>query len=242
MNFLDNAFKFTLEGSIEMGCRFSGNELLFFVSDTGIGIPHDKRLVIFDRFRQADDSFISRRFGGTGLGLSIAKGLSDLIGGKIWHTSEVDVGTTFYFQVPIKQIELAKIDHIEPIIPHEISWNHKTFLIVEDDEGSAEFLSEILSITKAVIINAYTGKEAMKIFKSNPKIDLVLLDIRLPDESGLKIAQSMKKFRPNVPIVAQTAYASNNDRIECLKAGCDDFITKPIQYNKLIQLISQLIN
>jgi signal transduction histidine kinase/CheY-like chemotaxis protein len=240
MNFLDNAFKFTNEGSITLDCKLSGNDVLFSVTDTGIGIPPEKQSIIFDRFRQADDSFISRKFGGTGLGLSIARGLSCLMGGKIWLTSTVNVGTTFYFSFPYQQSILTSIEPLMPSWQNKISWDTKTFLIVEDDEGSAEFLSEILSKTNAAIINAYTGKEAIEVFNANPKIDLVLLDIRLPDESGFNIARIMKKNRPDVVIIAQTAYASSNDRIECLNAGCDDFITKPIQYDKFIGLLAKL--
>ncbi len=239
MNFIDNAFKFTLNGSIELGCQLKGNDILFSVSDTGIGIPPEKQHIIFDRFRQADDSFASRRFGGTGLGLSIARGLSDLMQGKIWLTSEENVGTTFYFSLPYMESENVNPEMTANELQQNFCWNNKTFLIVEDDEGSAEFLSEILLITQASILNAYNGKEAINIFEANPMIDLVLLDIRLPDESGLNIAQTMKKIKPHVPIIAQTAYASNNDRIECLQAGCNDFIAKPIQYKELIALLAQ---
>ena len=242
MNFLDNAFKFTFEGHITLGCTmYSLSEILFSVSDTGIGIPPDKQDVIFDRFRQADEAVISRKYGGTGLGLSIAKGLSDLMGGKIWLKSEINAGTTFFFSVPYKYGVVSEIEQKDTIGLIDVVWDHKTFLVVEDDEGSAEFLNEILSVTKAKIINVFTGKEAIEVFNVNPNIDLVLLDIRLPDESGFDVARAMKKIRPEIPIIAQTAYTSNSDKIECLNAGCNDFIAKPIQYNKLMELLVQYL-
>jgi PAS domain S-box-containing protein len=240
MNFLDNSFKFTYDGQIELGCTLDHESMLFSVSDTGIGIPIDKQEIIFDRFRQADEAVISRKYGGTGLGLSIAKGLSDLMGGKIWLNSAVNVGTTFYFSVPCKkQVSLIELEPIETIDQMNFPWDHKTILIVEDDIGSSELLSEMLSTKNTSVICAFTGKEAIKLFNNNPNIDLVLLDIRLPDESGMNVAREMKKMHPEIPIIAQTAYTSSADKIECLNAGCNDFITKPIQFNKLLELLVQ---
>ena len=118
----------------------------------------------------------------------------------------------------------------------------KVILIVEDDETSSELLKEIFEETGAEIINAYNGLEALSEFQKRPKIDLILLDIRLPDLNGLDLARQMKELRPEIPIIAQTAYASESDHNDCLLAGCDGYVPKPIQQSKLFEAIAQTLN
>ena len=242
MNFLDNSLKFTKKGSIELGCEvMNSDKLLFTVSDTGIGIPADKQDIIFDRFRQAEDLYSSRHYGGTGLGLSIAKGLAHLMGGEIWLESEVNVGTKFFFSIPYKGVNLAYQKKEKLQIPMELHWFGKTILVVEDDEASAELLTEFVEVTQVRVINAYTGKDALEAFLATENLDLVLLDIRLPDANGLDIAHKMKSLRPNIPIIAQTAYATESDYKDSIDAGCDSYIAKPIQRDKLLELISKFV-
>lgn len=243
MNLMDNSLKFTASGSIELGCKrdSANNTLVFSVRDTGIGIAADKQQLIFDRFRQADDFYTARHFGGTGLGLSIAKGLTLLMGGQIWLESEVDVGTTFYVSIPYKpaKTEIQKDDESQDLFTFD--WPNHTILIVEDDEISAELLNEFISVTKAHTINAYSGAEAMEAFRTTPNLSVVLLDIRLPDTNGFEVARQMKALRPQVPIIAQTAYASETDCRDCMDAGCDSYIAKPIQMGKLLELLATFI-
>ena len=242
MNLLDNSLKFTQKGTIDLSCEVDNtNMLLFTISDTGIGIPADKQGVIFDRFRQAEDLYSTRHFGGTGLGLSIAKGLANLMGGNIWLESEIDVGTTFYVSIPYKTVNLPGQEQVIPQNQAKVWWDNKTILVVEDDETSAELLNEFIEVTRAKIINAYTGTEAMEIFQKNANLNLVLLDIRLPDANGLDIARQMKAMHPEIPIIAQTAYASESDYKDCIIAGCNSYISKPIQEDKLLELISEFI-
>jgi PAS domain S-box-containing protein len=239
-NLLDNALKFTHKGSIEFGYRKKQDrELLFFVKDTGIGIPADMHEIVFDRFRQADDMLSTRQYGGTGLGLSIVKGLVNLMKGKVWLESKVGEGTTFFFSFPIKWtnreesgIQKNKYENIP-----KLSWNNKTILIVEDDVPNAEYIKLALSDKNSKILVAYTGNEALQVIKNNPDIDLILMDIRLPDTNGLNVTRLIKENNPQITVIAQTAYASSSDRQDCLKAGCSDYISKPINAKKLVAMI-----
>jgi PAS domain S-box-containing protein len=238
MNLIDNALKFTEIGSIEFGCNFKNtSELVFYVKDTGIGIPKNKQTIIFERFRQVEESH-KRRFGGTGLGLPICKGIVELMGGSIWLESEMDKGSTFYFSIPYKPV--YKISPIEEsLVEKNFNWNDKCILVVEDDELSAAFFKEILQKTKVKYLSAENGKKAIDLFKSNSNINLVLMDIRLPDVDGFEITKKFKLQKPEIIIIAQTAYASEDDRIQCLEAGCDDYISKPVNRDLLFQLIQK---
>jgi CheY-like chemotaxis protein len=237
-NLLDNAFKFTKKGYIEFGCQImSDNELLFFVKDTGIGIREDKRDIIFDRFRQADDLLTSRQYGGTGLGLSIVKGLVTLMNGKIWLESQVDAGSTFYFTLPLKLLTKNNEYMTGNNVKHLLSWGNKVVLIVEDDPSNAAYLREALAGKGLQILVAYTGEEALRLFRNNPNINLVLMDIRLPDINGLNLTRIIRKNNPNQVVIAQTAYASSSDMQECMEAGCDDYLAKPINYQNLISVM-----
>jgi len=245
-NLLDNAFKFTQHGFIEFGCKLvvrpNDASLQFFVKDTGIGIPANKFELIFDRFCQADDSLTARMYGGTGLGLSIVKGIVKLMNGKIWLESEENVGTTFYFTLPlIQQIASTEKLNTEVKNPDTIRWDNKTILIVEDDTANTFYLTEALSQKGLTLLNACTGEEALQIFKRNPNIDLILMDIQLPDINGLVVTGKIKKKNPDVVVIAQTAYATPKDVKDCLDAGCRDFLSKPITYEKLILMIDQYL-
>jgi PAS domain S-box-containing protein len=238
-NLLDNALKFTQKGSIEFGCKkVPDSTILFFVKDTGIGIPADKQEIVFDPFRQAEDMLSARQYGGTGLGLSIVKGLVTLMKGNVWLESQVDIGTTFYFTLPLKLSGkngeyFPENNEVNP----KLSWNTKTILIVEDDAPNAEYLKEVLSGKGLQILVAYSGKETFQIIKNNPVIDLILMDIRLPDMNGLDLTRIIKKNNPKVIVIAQTAYVSSSDMQDCLDAGCSDFVAKPINKQKLVSMI-----
>ena len=241
-NLLDNSLKFTKEGSIQIHCDLqNSSKILFSVNDTGIGIPAEKQHVVFDRFRQAEDLYSSRHFGGTGLGLSISKGLVNLMGGDIWFESEVGVGTKFYFSIPYKLVRTELKEERDSNSQLNQIKERLTILVVEDDETSAELLNELLGPMNAIILNSYNGTSALEVFNKTHNLDLVLLDIRLPDANGLDLARQMKTLRPQVPIIAQTAYASDNDQEDCLKAGCNAYIAKPIPMDKLLNLITEVL-
>jgi CheY-like chemotaxis protein/nitrogen-specific signal transduction histidine kinase len=234
INLINNAFKFTETGIIESGCKYDeSHNLYFYVSDTGIGIPADKHEVIFERFSQ-----LRHEKGGTGLGLPIVKGLVGILGGKIWIESELEKGTTFYFSFPYK---ISKSLHREPVLIDEkkaYQFPGKTILIVDDDMYNASYIKEILANTGLNIIHTEFGHEAVKIAASKSP-DLVLMDIRLPDMDGYEAIQQIKQHKPNLKIIAQTAYAGFDDRQKAFDAGCIDYISKPLKRNLLLSMINK---
>jgi signal transduction histidine kinase len=237
-NFLSNAYKFTEKGEIEVGYQIKeGKFIVFFVRDTGIGIGKDDLKIIFDPFRQVSGSY-DRIYGGTGLGLSISRGLASKLGGSIWADSKINKGSTFYLKIPYtKGKKSEKI--IEPFT--EIyNWQNKTILIAEDEEANYAFFRMLLAPTKARIIRAVDGLEAVEKSKDH-RVNLVLMDIKLPELDGLEATRIIKKNRKTLPVIAQTAYAMSSDEQECLKAGCDAYIAKPIIVETFLRLIGQFI-
>jgi signal transduction histidine kinase len=181
-NLMSNAIKFTDKGYIHVGYQKKGNNLRFFVKDTGKGILKEKQESVFLRFHQehSDMALPSR---GTGLGLPITKGILELMGGKIWLDSTPGVGTTFYFTLPYKSVRQEN-NNLEAMKMNQKDWKNKTILIVEDDETNYIFLEECLSNTNATLAHAQTGEEAMDYFESGKPIDLILMDIKLPGVNG----------------------------------------------------------
>jgi len=236
-NLLGNAFKFTKAGSIDFGYKISGNELTVWVKDTGKGIARKHQTRIFERFYQTDMS-TSRDFEGAGLGLPISKGLIELMDGKIWLESKVGKGTTFYFSIPFNPTEKPAVHSTtESSIP--VRKESALILIVEDDETSFMYLKTILKLKKMKWLHAADGLQAVEMCRKNPKIDLVLMDIKLPGMNGLEATRKIKAFRPGLPVIAQTAHAFEADSEAAFKAGCDDFITKPIHKEELIKKMNE---
>ncbi len=238
MNLLGNAVKFTHKGHIRFGYNLEKKNLLrFFVEDTGIGIAEDHTEVIFQPFRQADYNS-TREYGGTGLGLSISRGLVKLLGGSLELKSTPGKGSTFYFTIPYQPVTRHE-DEKEGSIPNvaHFRWEGKSILVVEDDEINFKYLQEILAPTGLRIILACNGVQALEeISRNNP--DLIIMDIRLPVMNGLDAARKIRLNGNHVPIIAQTAYAMTEDRKACLEAGCDDYISKPIQREVLLSKIA----
>jgi PAS domain S-box-containing protein len=238
-NLLFNAFKFTDAGEISYGYHsFQGKNLQFFISDTGMGIPSDKHTLIFERFRQADEG-VTRKKGGVGLGLAIVKGLVELLEGKIRVVSESGKGSTFYFTIPVDLSESKQITTIEPVFPSKLNLEGKVLLIIEDDFYNQEYLIQSFEPTGARMLIANTGKEAVEKLKEGPKIDIVLLDVGLPDINGLKLVPVIKDAHPGTVVVALTAYATKEDKEKCLTAGCDHYISKPADTLTIMSIISQ---
>jgi len=236
-NLLDNAIRFTSSGTIEFGVSNSTNSHIeLFVADTGIGIPPEKQQLIFGRFMQAE-SGVSRKYGGTGLGLSIVKKLLELMGSEIQMKSEPGKGTKFWFSLPLYNIPLQhttdKKQADKELLSESLSNQYKV-LVVEDNEDSRIFLKHVLSSNYPLLSFAHTGNDALQQLQNNPP-DIVLLDIGLPDISGLEVAKRIKQTNSKIKIIAQTAYASISDKKNALEAGCDDFIVKPIRINTLLE-------
>lgn len=247
-NLLSNAIKFTPSGSIKFGYTVIIDDyfprIQCYVKDTGIGISIENQILIFERFRQADDSY-TRLYGGSGLGLAISKGLVELLGGHIWVDSQVGEGSEFYFTIPYIIDEQKEVVQSEYYKKHndrlDFSLKGKTILVVEDTKDIRLYFERILLRKEARIIFATSAKEARKLFKQERNIDLVLLDIRLPDADGYDLAMEFKKIKPNLPIIAQTAYALQSELNKSIESGCDDYITKPLDSEALFDKINKLI-
>src|SRR5664280_721648 len=242
-NLIKNAIKFTFEGSIEFGYEKKGEYLEFFVKDTGIGIPQKQYQLIFERFRQGSESH-NRGYEGSGLGLSIAKTYVEMLGGKIWVESEEGKGSTFYFTIPYNAVLDEKTE-----IKNAISAEHKKgqlknlkILIVEDDEISYSLLTKMLQKISYEVLHAITGVQAVEACRNNPDIDLVLMDIRMPKMDGNEASRQIRQFNKDVIIIAQTAYAFSGDREKAIEAGCNDYISKPINSTSLFELIKKHCN
>jgi signal transduction histidine kinase/CheY-like chemotaxis protein len=244
LNILNNSIKFTSKGSIEF-CYFPNDaktHMVFYIKDTGIGIAKEQQEKIFERFTKVAD-IKTKHYRGTGLGLSIALKLTQMLNGVIRVESELNIGTAFYLSFPLSKI-----------IPHVIVQEHKQkdesvaflsgklILIVEDVEFNFRYLEIVLSRNHDVkIIWAKNGIEAVDYCKNNPEVNVVLMDIQLPEMNGLDATRLIKAEKWNLPIIAQTAYGTTYDIEACYSAGCVDVLIKPINKTTLIQSLKKHI-
>ncbi|HBF88682.1 MAG TPA: hypothetical protein DDX39_08575 [Bacteroidales bacterium] len=236
-NLVDNAIKFTEDGYVVCSCEIINNDLLFSVRDTGIGMNSGMSEKVFDRFWQAD-AIKKTNYGGTGLGLSISKGLVEIMGGKIWVTSELNQGSQFYFTIPYKSA-VQEINKNNPKTSYDLS--SKTFLIVEDDNANKKFLQILLENHNAKVFTADSGYNALELAQKVNGIDIVMMDIRLPDISGYEVTKQIRESFPDIKIIAQTAYANQEDRIKCLAEGFDNYISKPINQSALFKILMDYV-
>lgn len=245
MNLLRNALKFTDNGFIEFG--FSEmhepkqNHYLFYVQDTGIGIDKTYHDAIFNIFRQVDDTH-TRKAGGMGIGLSIAKRTVEILGGKIWLTSEPEKGSVFYFTIPYSMDEDESESKNKINIPAVAKdYSGKTILIAEDEKSNFDFLKILFTRMNIRVLWAKDGGEAVNLCETEPSIDLVLMDIKMPVLNGLEATEIIKKTRPDLPIIAQTAYAMISDKQEAHNAGCDGYLSKPIKIDLITELLAKYL-
>lgn len=242
-NLLTNAFKFTEKGKVELGCKLMDNEVLIYVKDTGLGIPEEKKQIIFERFRQVDDSH-TREFGGTGLGLTIAKSLVEKMGGKIGLESQLYKGSNFYFTIPREEIDEEK--ELKSKIPLSIdelknAFVGKKILIAEDVDSNYIYLETVLKSSGAKVIRALDGNETLEKLEQNPDTDIILMDIQMPNLNGYEATRIIRKFNQDIPIIAQTAYALSADRSKIIESGCNDYLIKPIGKSKLYHCLMEYI-
>jgi len=238
-NLVKNAIKYSKEGTIEFGYIKKDETLEFYVKDTGIGIPKDRQSAIFERFIQAD---ISDKMAqqGAGLGLSISKAYIEMLGGKIWVESEEGIGSTFYFTLPYQTEPEEK-----KVVPAQNEKNQikdLKILIAEDDETSEMLISMTVKEFSKEVLKARTGNEAIEICRANPDLDLILMDIQMPDLNGYEATQQIRQFNKVVVIIAQTAFGLSGDREKAIEAGCNDYISKPINKDELLSLIQKYFN
>lgn len=234
-NLIKNALKFTINnGTVEFGCRIVNDAFYFFVKDTGIGIKKEFQDKIFERFHQGEIHTFMHE--GMGLGLAISKAYVGLLGGEMFLESEVNKGSVFSFTVPLKkqivsQQHIDDQDGLSEIICSNV-------LIAEDDEPSYILLSEILKKNNINTFYASNGLEAVNMLKEKPHINLILMDIKMPTMNGLEATRLIKELRPEIPIIAQSAFINETDIQNALQAGCNDFISKPIERKKLLEKIT----
>jgi len=235
-NLVKNAIKYSDKGTIEFGYERKGNYIEFFVKDTGIGIPKDRQEAIFERFIQADiDDKMAHQ--GAGLGLSISKVYIEMLGGKIWVESEVGIGSAFYFTLPYNEpVKKAQDMQIAPLVCTN-DFRKLKILIAEDDDVSEMLISINVSEFGKEILKARTGTDAILLCRQNSDIDLVLMDIQMPEMGGYEATRHIREFNKEVVIIAQTAYGLSGDREKAIAAGCNDYISKPINKDELQSLI-----
>ncbi len=237
-NIINNSIKFTQSGTILYGYEVLNDKLQFFVKDTGIGIPQENIEKIFDRFTPVD-LVKEHSLKGAGLGLAICKGLIEKLGGEIQVDSEVDKGTDFYFSIPYIHAQSVFINNQDDILakPYKVLM----VLIAEDDENCFELLRRILIDSGFKILHADNGVKAVELVINHPEIDLILMDIRMPLMDGIEATKKIRELMPNIPIIAQTAFAFNEERDKIIEAGCNNFLTKPIESDLLLKMIDNLI-
>ncbi|MBU8892766.1 MAG: response regulator [Bacteroidales bacterium] len=244
-NLTDNALKFTDAGSVEFGYLLINSndnpKLKFYIKDTGIGMSEQQQKEIFTRFSKIESSK-KKLYRGAGLGLAISKYLIELLGGEIWVESKKDKGSIFYFTIPF--IKLAKYENNKIIqtsmITNKFIWSNKTILIAEDEDSNYRYLEMVLNKTKAKVVWARDGVEAISMCKQHEP-DLILMDIKMPNMDGLEATREIKKTYPEIPVIAQTAYAMENDERLSLEAGCNSYLSKPIKANKLLEVLSTFL-
>jgi CheY-like chemotaxis protein len=251
-NLVNNAIKFTHKGSVQFGYTLKkakpvvddhsgggGGVIEFFVRDSGIGISTDKQQLIFERFRQVDQSR-SRRYEGSGLGLSISKAFVEQLGGRIWVESEPDAGSVFYFTVPYQNTSEGELPEVGDLSDEKSLQIRKLKMVVaEDDEISSQLLEIVTKPHIKEVIHVRSGRDAVEACLNNLDIDLVLMDIQMPLMDGYEATRQIRTFNKNVVIIAQTAFALAGSKETAIEAGCDDYISKPINVNNLLNLIGR---
>jgi signal transduction histidine kinase/CheY-like chemotaxis protein len=260
-NLLSNAFKFTEHGEVTLQISLAGknhpfsmetlnhspNVLAFAVQDTGIGIPPEKQNLIFEAFQQADGT-TSRKYGGTGLGLTISREISRLLGGMIEVTSTPGTGSTFTLYLPerytgadagLRRAPEPTVAVPPPPLPDDADFSGKKILVVDDDTRNIYAISSVLESRGMKVLHAEDGKSGIGLLKENPDVDLVLMDIMMPQMDGIEATQAIRKIPEfkDLPIISLTAKAMKGDREKCLNAGASDYITKPVDPDKLLSLL-----
>ncbi|UMB61188.1 ATP-binding protein [Lutibacter sp. A80] len=238
-NLIGNALKFTCKGTIKFGFKVSSKDrLTFFVSDTGTGIPKDKLNDIFNRFEQLETR-TDKMHEGTGLGLSISRGIVNLLKGKLTVDSEIDKGTTFAFTIPLikNTSSLVTKDNTTSTVR---GLEGMKLLVVDDEPVNIEFFRALFDKLPVTVIYASNGAEALSYYKQDAEIKVVLMDIRMPIMNGIEAAKKMFEINPKALIIAQTAYSMTSDRDKYLNMGFVDYISKPIEKEKLLRKLKYL--
>jgi hypothetical protein len=240
---MDNAVKFTLDGAVELSYYKENEDLIFKIKDTGIGINKENLSRIFEEFSQEIDGH-HRPFEGLGIGLTLAKEVVERMGGKIFVLSEKGIGSEFSFSIPYRPAggTRAKIKGIlKEQLLNPINWSSKKCLLVDDNKDVLIYLKRILFDTGITVFTARSGAEAIEFVTNNPDINVVLLDMQMPEMNGIEATKHIKKIRKELPIIAQTAFIFEDDKDIILEAGCDACLIKPIRKEHLLTVMSSFI-
>lgn len=238
VNLLSNAIKFTTVGKVEVGCEIKETSILFWVKDSGIGIKEKDIHTIFNHFTKIEEENAIYR--GTGLGLSISQSLANMLNGKIWVESQVNVGSSFYVELP-GELKITRKNETLPIeqnIVKPLNIENKFLLVVEEDRMNFILLQTYLAGTNAHIIWAKNGENALTRL-NDEKFDLILLDIRSTGIDAYETLTKIKKIYPNIPVIAQTAYANIDEKLKMLALGFNDYIIKPFTKEELLKKLAQ---
>ncbi len=238
-NLIQNAVKFTDEGSIEIGCRQEENNLIFWIKDTGIGVDEASHSIIFDRFRQVNETF-TRTHGGAGLGLAISKGIIEKMGGRIWVESKKGEGAKFLISLPLKRSE-AEIatDEVNDKELKFLKPDQKIVLIAEDEDPYFLYLSTLFRKFGCATLRAINGEEAIDLTESIPAISLVLMDLRMPVVDGFTATEIITGRKSSPPIVALTAYNNDEELKRAKLSGCKEVLVKPVTSAQMIDLLER---
>ncbi len=243
-NLIKNAVKFTTQGSIELGYHLlnenGSNKIEFYVKVSGIGIPKNRQEAVFDRFVQADIEDKKAKQG-SGLGLAISKAYAEMLGGRIWVDSKEGKGSTFYFTIEnnsVSELEVIADNDGQILKKDEFSKKLK-ILVVEDDETSQHLISIMIEKFADKLINVNSGLEAVEVCRNIDDINLIIMDIQLPNMDGYETTRQIRQFNKDVVIIAQTAYALSGDKEKAINMGCNDYISKPIDEPELIAMVKE---
>lgn len=240
---MDNAVKFTLEGSIEFLYAFDGDKVVFKIKDTGIGIKKENLIRIFEEFRQEADGH-HRPFEGLGIGLTLAKEVVERMGGQIFVKSEKGIGSEFSFSLPYRPAGSTKfkpVTHASDDFLKPVNWSSRKCLLVDDNKDVLIYLNRILVDTGVSILMARSGSEAIELVRTTPDIDVVLLDMQMPEMNGIEATKEIRKIRKDLPIIAQTAFVFEDDKDIIIEAGCDACLIKPIRKDHLLTVMSSFV-
>ncbi len=243
-NLVKNAIKFTEKGTIQIGCDLIKIKkkpfLRFFVRDTGIGIPKTSQVEIFKRFIQVD-VLNKMAYHGSGLGLAITKAYVEMLGGEIWVESEEEQGSVFYFTIPYfaETSDIVDKNGVNSSFENETEVPKLKILVAEDDEKSALLVTILVRKFASETLIARSGIEAVEFCRRINDIDLVLMDLQMPEMDGYEATKQIRQFNENITIIAQTAFAFSSDKDKVLSSGFDDYISKPLNAIELQKLIKK---
>lgn len=239
-NLITNAIKFTKSGgNIVISASENKNELTISIKDSGVGISKNRIEKLF-RIDESYSTTGTNNEKGTGLGLILCKEFVEKHQGKIWAESEEGIGSTFYFTIPFLAKPEKKVNQNDDA--SNIALKRLKILIVEDDETSQLLISIIVKSFCRELLIASNGNEAIEICRNNPDIDLILMDIQMPEISGYDATQKIREFNKEAVIIAQSAFGRANEREKSIDEGCNDFIAKPIKREELVSLIQKYFN